>query len=146
SLNQFSVNPALPYPPGSFARGKVRQLAINVQMLRTNVTYAADFDNIRFDGPDVASIPVFTHDVIDSFEDRPNGLDPSDGPSLMAPWNPFFYADFGNAGKGDRGIQNGGTDGGQSAFEVVANPANPGSFSGFGLSYNFSSPWALPAS
>jgi hypothetical protein len=35
--------------------------------------------------------------------------------------------------------------GGRSAFIVAANPSDPGNFSGFGMTYTFPSPWALPA-
>ncbi len=143
SLDQFTINPNLPYPPGFFVRGKVHQLAINVQMLETNATYITTFDNIKFDGPEMAAPAVTSHDVLDSFEDREPGLDPVPGPSLLMPWAPYVYADFGNAGDGGHGIQTFGSDGGQSAFEVVQNPANPGTFSGFGMSYLFTNQWAL---
>ena len=144
SLDRFTLNPNLPYPPGFFARGRVHQLAINVQMLDTNVTYAASFDNIRFDGPEALPAGVTSHDVIDSFEDRQPGLDPTNGPSLMTPWTPYVYAESNNVADSGRGIQSFGSDGGQSAFEVVQNPANPGAFSGFGIYSNFTNEWALP--
>ncbi len=148
NLDQFTVNPNVPAPPGFFARGKVHQLAINVQMFETNATYIANFDNIRFDGLDVATLPEFTHDVIDSFEDRQPGGDPPPTPCpypRFAPWCPFSYAQFNNAGDGVRSIESVGSDGGQSARLIVSNPLNPGAYSGFGMKYDYTNAWALPA-
>ncbi len=145
SLDQFSINPNLPYPPGFFVRGKIHQLAVNVQMLETNATYIADFDNIKFDGPEMAPPAVTSHDVMESFEDRQPGVDPDGGPSLLIPWIPYSYAESNNLSSFQHGVQNFGSDGGQSAFEVVQNPIKPGNFSGFGLKYNFDNAWALPA-
>ena len=145
SLDRFTLNPNYPPSSGFFARGKIHQLAINIQMLETNATYAAFFDNIRFDGPDMASPAISSHDVFDGFEDRQPGLDPGNGPSLLSPWVSYLYADLNNVASEGLGIQTVGSEGGQSAFQVVTNPPNPGAFSGFGMYLLFTNQWALPA-
>jgi len=146
SLDQFTINGDV---AGFFTRGSIQKLAINVQMLQTNVTYVAFFDNILFTGPTIAPLAVSSHDVIESFEDRKPGLDMAPPNFLSLPWVPYLYSDPTgpqSAGNNGTGIQTFGSEGSQSVFEVVTNPPNPGAYSGFGLSYAFTNSWALPAS
>src|SRR5205814_860708 len=99
----------------------------------------------KFDGPDMASPAISSHDVFDSFEDRKPGLDPTNGPSLLLPWVSYLYSQSNNAASYGLGVQTVGSEGGQSAFQVVTNPPNPGAFSGFGMYLIFTNQWALPA-
>lgn len=141
SLNQFTIPPFV----GFFARGKVHQIVANVQMLQTGVTYSASIDNINFRAPQAPPPATVSRDVFDSFEDRQPGVNPETGPPLTSPWIGYVYAEFNNAASLAGGINQEASDGGQSAFQVVQNPPNPGGFSGFGMYYTFSNVFALPA-
>jgi hypothetical protein len=141
SLDQFTI----PSYVGFFARGKVRQIAVNVQMLATGATYIASIDNIKFNAPQAAPRDTVSSDVLDSFEDRQPGLDPTSAPPLSSPWISYVYSQFTNATSLAGGINQEASDGGQAAFQVAQNPPNPGAFSGFGLYYLFTNEFALPA-
>jgi hypothetical protein len=142
SLDRFSI----PSFVGFFARGRVHQLAVNVQMLETGVTYNASIDNLRFIAPQAAAPATISADVLESFEDRRPGADPTNGAPLVTPWVPYVYSQSNNAAGLAGGINQDASDGGQAAFQVVQNPPNPGAFSGFGMYYTFTNEWALPAS
>ena len=83
-----------------------------------------------------------TLDLQESFEGRERGLDRAP----FYPWFSFAFSEFNNARILAEGINREGTYPAinQSAFLVVANPPNPGKFSGFGLVVG-TGEWALPA-
>ncbi|MFH0879005.1 MAG: beta-galactosidase [Lentisphaerota bacterium] len=79
------------------------------------------------------------HDVVDSFEDRGQG----DNPALFGPWTDFAYDQNGGIQRWAQGVDSQASEGTQSVFLIVNN-ANPGGWSGFGLSRDYSRTWALP--
>jgi len=136
-LDQFTIPPWV----GHFDSTKVSELVVNVQMLKTNAMYIISEDNIRFQGPVTLDPVIAPQDVFDSFDDRTAGSDPS----FISPASPYYYSQNNNAKWLAGGISKQGADGGQTAFIVVTNPPNPGTFSGFGLYYGFATEWALPS-
>jgi hypothetical protein len=96
-------------------------------------------------------VSITSHDLEDSFEGRTLGAmtreiaaDPS-APSLFAPWLSYHYPAEGDQQWFDEGIQQVASDGSQSAFLIVTNPAPPMGYSGFGIRRVFERPWSLPA-
>jgi hypothetical protein len=130
-------------PPATryFNQARVNELVVNVQMQDRNVAYAANFDRIRFDGPEQVVTPTSPNYVSDSFEGRPQG----DKPEYLLPWFPYAYSEFNNATNIAQGVQPVASDGFRSAFMIVQNPVNPGAWSGFGMYREFTNAWALPA-
>jgi hypothetical protein len=139
-LSLFEVMTNVP-ASGYFNQARVQSLVVNVQMLDAESMYAAQFDRIRFDGPDRPTPATASVDFTDSFEDRPQG----DQNTHLLPWNPYAYAQHNNAAILARGVQPHGSDGFRSGFLLVQNPASPGNYSGFGMYREFPRPWALPA-
>jgi hypothetical protein len=137
TLDQFTIPPWV----GHFDSTTVNELVVNVQMLETNRVYQISVDNIRFQGPLVLDPVISPQDVFDGFDDRKSGADPS----LVSPATTYWYAQNNNAVWLAQGISSQGADGGQTAFIVVTNPADPGAYSGFGLYYGFAQEWTLPA-
>lgn len=88
-------------------------------------------------------------DLLDSFENRDTGEDTSfDPPFLFSPWLRYAYPEPGAPMKPDfwsSGVYSlEASDGLQSSFLMVSNPPAPGPYSGFGMYYVYSQPWALP--
>jgi hypothetical protein len=138
SLADFMVAPHAPF----FDSGRVNQLFVNVQMQRTNATYFATIDNVRFDGPEQIPIVRSQNDLHDSFEDRPGG----DDVLHLRPWDVFTYSEMPVADMlFAAGVGAEATHGGQSAFIIVTNPASVGAYSGFLLIRPFAEVWSLPA-
>jgi hypothetical protein len=137
SLDQFVVTPWI----GFFNLARVNTLVVNVRMDSTNATFVASFDNIHFDGPDVAPPAPASQDFADSFEDRGRG----DNPALIQPWGSYVYSQSNNAAFLAQGVHTEAYDGFQSAFMVVSNAPRPGAYAGFGMYYVFPAAWALPA-
>lgn len=100
-----------------------------------------------------AQVPasLLTHDVLDSFEGREAGaLYPrlTNNPAATSPFLPWFSYQYPHPGPWqwwDEGVSDqGGTHGGQSAFQVLTNFVGA-SGTGFGLKRQFPAAWALPA-
>jgi hypothetical protein len=89
-------------------------------------------------------MPLASHDMVDSFEDRDAGADVD----FFLPWKAYMYAEQTNVQFFAGGVDNTNeaSDGVQSVFLVVTNPPNPGSYSGFGLSFAYPEGWSLPHS
>ncbi|HBA84691.1 MAG TPA: hypothetical protein DCZ95_11410 [Verrucomicrobia bacterium] len=79
------------------------------------------------------------HDVLDGFEDREQG----NGEEFISPWTAFAYDQNGGIQVWSRGVDGQASEGIQSAFMDVNNP-NPGGWSGFGMTREYSQAWALP--
>lgn len=137
TLDRFTI----PFFISSFNLARVKQIVINIQMLQKGAIYAGFFDRIQFDGQEKPGGTFSPTDVIDSFEDRERGNDAN----LIIPWLIYPYSELNNVGIAAQGIHPQPSDGYQSAFMVVPNPVNPGNYSGFGMYYNFATPWSLPA-
>ncbi len=137
TLDQFSI----PFFISSFNLAHVKQIVVNIQMLRSGSQYVASFDRIQFDGQERTNVSVLSNDIIDSFEDRARGNDTN----LITPWITYPYSDSNNVGIAAQGIHPQASDGYQSAFIVLQNPVDPGAYSGFGMYYTFPNPWSLPA-
>lgn len=86
---------------------------------------------------------VATHDVLDSFEGRDRG---EDLPPFK-PWFSYTYAELNSPRILSQGVVRQGSDAqpNHTAFLVVTNPPNSGTFSGFGLIRTLTNAWALPA-
>jgi hypothetical protein len=138
TLDQFVVSLGAPFT-GFFSLGRVSKLIVNVQMSQTGTVYVGSFDNIRFDGLERAPSSGVSHDLVDNFEDRPRG----EG-TLFAPWASYVYPGSGGPIYLSGGVHGLGSDGFQSAFLAVQSPPRTSDPGGFGLIYNFPSPWALP--
>ncbi len=138
ALDQFTVSPNVGY----FDPARVSSLFLNVQMRRSNATYFATFDRVRFNGPEQIPIPGSPADLHDSFEDREGG----EGADKIQPWDAFTYSEIALSNLFlNVGVQRvPTTHGGQSVFMVVTNPAAVGAFSGFLMIRAFPQTWALP--
>jgi hypothetical protein len=89
------------------------------------------------------TVPNASVDMLDSFEDRDTGADPT----YFVPWQLGIYADNTSAVPGmffAAGVNNDASDGQQAVFTVITNPPAVGSFSGFFLNYPYPQSWALP--
>jgi hypothetical protein len=140
SLNQFTITDFAPFN-GAFNPTRVASIVANLQMQQKGAMYVASVDNLRLQAPLNDSPSGPTHDVVDSFEDRLRGADAS----YTAPWMGYVYSEDNNAVFLSQGIHYEASDGYQSAFMAVQNPASPGAYSGFGLYYDYTNTWALPA-
>ena len=108
-----------------------------------NVTVPTDAKGPFTWAAHLQTVPNASVDMVDSFEDRDTGADPTD----FAPWQLGIYADNTSAVPGmffAAGVNNDASDGSQAVFVVVTNPPAVGSFSGFFLSYTYPQSWALP--
>jgi len=129
SLDQF----VLPGPIATFDATHIREFVVNVQMLETNATYEAHFDNVQFVGPP---------NVQDDFQDRDAGADFS----RIFPWQAYGYDEPNhNDVLLDKGVHLEASEGSQSAFVVAWNRSDSGNFAGFGMFRVFDRKWALPA-
>lgn len=136
SLDQFVVSTNT----GFFDSSRVHDLFVNVQMRRSNTTYFANIDNIRFNGPEAFPTVPSPGQLHDSFEDRDGG----EGPWLIDPWDAYPYSQLVVSNMMlNLGVHRDASHGGQSAFVVVTNPAAAGAFSGFLLITT--NPLALPS-
>ncbi len=108
-----------------------------------NVTVPTDAKGPFTWAAHLQAVPNASVDMMDSFEDRDTGANPTD----FAPWQLDIYADNMNVVPGmffAAGVNNDASDGSQAVFVVVTNPPAVGSFSGFFLNYTYPQSWALP--
>ncbi|MGA2864838.1 MAG: beta-galactosidase [Verrucomicrobiota bacterium] len=90
-------------------------------------------------------VPNASVDMVDSFEDRDTGADPT----YFAPWYLGIYAQNTNVVPQmffAAGVDTNASDGQQAVFIVITNPPTVGSYSGFYLTNAYSQPWGLPRS
>jgi hypothetical protein len=126
SLDQFVQR-------GPFDANHIREFVVNVEMLETNATYEAHFDNVQFVGPP---------NLQDDFQDRDPGADFS----RIYPWQAYGYDEPNhNDVLLDKGVHLEASEGSQSAFVVAWNRTDSGNFAGFGMFRVFDRKWALPA-
>jgi len=140
TLDQF--RPA-PFGP-RFIPGRVHKLVVNILMLEQGTTYVGQFDDIQFDGPELAPPTAWSSDVREGFENRKPGAQSGSLEPLLAPWGGYAYSETGTVIKLDEGVHLNPSEGSQSAFLVVTNTLNSGNYAGFGLFYVFPEEWALP--
>jgi len=130
SLDQFVLPP---WPNARFDSNHIREFVVNVEMLETNATYEAHFDNVQFVGPP---------NLQDDFQDRDAVADFS----RIYPWQAYGYDEQQhNDVLLDKGVHLEASEGSQSAFVVAWNRTDSGNFAGFGMFRVFDTKWALPA-
>lgn len=139
-LSRFEVTPHV----GHFSLDRVRSIAVVVHTPLKGVQYVGLFDEIQFQGPEWAPMPMASRDLVDSFENRRTGSQWV--PGLTDPWTSYVYPTSGSSTVWyDQGVGTVACHGLQAAFLVAGNALNPAGDSGFGFTYVFPEAWALPA-
>ncbi|MFM1944666.1 MAG: hypothetical protein RI897_3648 [Verrucomicrobiota bacterium] len=139
-LSDFIPIPANGSDFSEFNPFSVESIAVGITIEQSEVQYVISFDNIRFEGPVSTPFTIAPLQLEDSFETRTI----SSAPDAASPWSFYDYAENFNSARISQGIHTLASHGQQSAYITVANPASPGSFSGFGLEQYFLHTWSLP--